>query len=145
MSRLKTPELVHAVREEFKNANRKASLGIRTHLVVRDKEEDAWKAANELIVYADPAVKAQRRQRCWDCDGRSGGFKPKKVPITLLPRIFGTVCPRSESIVARLSWGPRSSDRYTPGLLKIGRGEFILSGFPHVEECQRVASDVIPC
>ena len=50
-----------AVREEFQKSGRHPNLGIRTHLVVRDKEEDAWKAANELIDHADPAVKAQRR------------------------------------------------------------------------------------
>jgi alkanesulfonate monooxygenase len=27
---------------------------------------------------------------------------------------------------------------------KLGIDEFILSGFPHVEECRRVAADVLP-
>ena len=27
---------------------------------------------------------------------------------------------------------------------KLGVDQFILSGFPHVEECQRVAADVLP-
>jgi len=30
------------------------------------------------------------------------------------------------------------------GYWKLGVDEFILSGFPHVEECQRVAADVLP-
>ncbi|MCE2456872.1 MAG: hypothetical protein J4G14_03565 [Dehalococcoidia bacterium] len=30
------------------------------------------------------------------------------------------------------------------GYWRLGIDEFILSGFPHVEECSRVASDVIP-
>jgi alkanesulfonate monooxygenase len=30
------------------------------------------------------------------------------------------------------------------GYWNLGVDEFILSGFPHVEECQRVAADVLP-
>jgi alkanesulfonate monooxygenase len=30
------------------------------------------------------------------------------------------------------------------GYWKLGFGEFILSGFPHVEECRRVSTQVLP-
>ena len=30
------------------------------------------------------------------------------------------------------------------GYWRLGIDEFILSGFPHVEECRRVAADVLP-
>ena len=46
---------------QFSEAGRTPELGLRTHLVVRDTEEEAWAAANELILHADPAVKAQRQ------------------------------------------------------------------------------------
>ena len=44
-----------------RKAGRNPSLGLRTHLVVRDTESEARAAADELIAHADPAVKAQRR------------------------------------------------------------------------------------
>ena len=49
------------VAAEFAKAGRTPELGLRTHLVVRDTEAEAWGAANELIAHADPAVKAQRQ------------------------------------------------------------------------------------
>jgi len=50
-----------ALRREFQRAGRTPVLGLRTHLVVRDTEREAWDAAEELVRHADPAVKAQRR------------------------------------------------------------------------------------
>ena len=34
-------------REHFQRAGREPSFGLRTHLVVRDSEEEAWRAADE--------------------------------------------------------------------------------------------------
>ena len=48
-----------ALRAELGKTGRSIGMGIRTHLVVRDNEEDAWKAANELIAHADPAVRPE--------------------------------------------------------------------------------------
>ena len=39
---------------------------------------------------------------------------------------------------------PEQVARELLGYWQLGIDEFILSGFPHVEECSRVASDVIP-
>ena len=39
---------------------------------------------------------------------------------------------------------PEQVARELYGYWQLGIDEFILSGFPHVEECRRVASDVIP-
>ena len=134
-----------AVREEFKSAGRTPSLGIRTHLVVRDKEDDAWNAANELIVHADPLVKAQRRSA---------------VAGTSMVGVAAQVQEKLDHMVAPHLWNGLSEVRVNCGTAivgtpeqvtdvlltywKLGVDEFILSGFPHVEECHRVAEDVLP-
>ena len=134
-----------AVREEFKNANRKANLGIRTHLVVRDKEEDAWKAANELIDHADPAVKAQRRAAVLGTAMVGAAVQSQESPNHIVaPHLWNGLSEVRVNCGTAIVGTP---DQVTDILLaysKLGVGEFILSGFPHVEECQRVASDVIP-
>jgi alkanesulfonate monooxygenase len=39
---------------------------------------------------------------------------------------------------------PRQVAEELVGFWRLGIDEFILSGYPHVEECTRVASDVLP-
>ena len=39
---------------------------------------------------------------------------------------------------------PEQVTRELLGYWRLGVDEFILSGFPHVEECQRVAAEVLP-
>ena len=134
-----------AVREEFKNAGRTPGLGIRTHLVVRDKEEDAWKAANELIDHADLAVKAQRKAAVAGTALVGAAAQAQEaVNHIVAPHLWNGL---SE---VRVNCGTAivgTSEQVTDVLMgywKLGVDEFILSGFPHVEECQRVAADVLP-
>lgn len=134
-----------AVREEFKNANRKASLGIRTHLVVRDKEEDAWKAANELIDHADPAVKAQRRAAVLGTAMVGAAVQAQESPNHIVaPHLWNGLSEVRVNCGTAIVGTPNQVTDILLAYSKLGVGEFILSGFPHVEECQRVASDVIP-
>ena len=53
-------ELVDRARSAFTLAGREPRLGLRTHLVVRASESDAWDAASELLSEAHPDVLAQR-------------------------------------------------------------------------------------
>ena len=48
-------------RDQFSEAGRTPSFGLRTHLVVRDTEAAAWQAAEELLSQAADAVKLQRQ------------------------------------------------------------------------------------
>ena len=52
---------LEALRHHFAQTGRRPVFGLRTHLVVRDSEAEAWDAAHDLIAHADPVVKAQRR------------------------------------------------------------------------------------
>ena len=129
----------------FQREGRTPAFGLRTHLVVRDTEAQAWEAAHELIAHADQAVKAQRQtvfagtsmvgQRAQvrqASDHRVGphlwnGLSEVRVNC-------GTAIVGDPSQVAHelfLYWN-------------LGFDEFILSGFPHAEECRRVAEQVIP-
>ncbi len=56
-----TQQRLEALREQFSQTGRPPVFGLRTHLVVRETELEAWEAAEDLIGHADPAVKAQRR------------------------------------------------------------------------------------
>ena len=55
-----TAKLMERAREAFESHGRQARFGLRTHLVVRDTEEEAWDAAEELLSQAEAAVEDQR-------------------------------------------------------------------------------------
>ena len=134
-----------AVREEFKSAGRTPSLGIRTHLVVRDKEEDAWKAANELIDHADPAVKAQRKAAVAGTALVGAAAQAQEaVNHIVAPQLWNGLSEVRVNCGTAIVGTPEQVTDVLMGYWKLGVDEFILSGFPHVEECQRVAADVLP-
>ena len=134
-----------AVREEFQKSGRHPNLGIRTHLVVRDKEEDAWKAANELIDHADPAVKAQRRSAVAGTAMVGAAAQAQESPDHIVaPHLWNGLSEVRGNCGTAIVGTPEQVTDILLGYSKLGVDQFILSGFPHVEECQRVAEDVIP-
>jgi alkanesulfonate monooxygenase len=125
--------------------SRSLRFGLRTHLVVRDDEAEAWSAANALIADASDRVLAQR--------GRAVAGTPMVGAATQAAR-------HADHRVSERLWNGISLVRVNLGTAivgtpdqvaaelqrywELGIDEFILSGFPHVEECHRVADDVLP-
>lgn len=132
-------------RVQFEASGRPSVFGLRTHLVVRDTEEAAWARADALLSRAAPVVKQQRQavfagtpmvgQRLQAQAARDHRLGPhlwngiSTVRVNCGTAIVGT--PEQVALELLAYW-------------RLGIDEFILSGFPHLEECRRVAADVIP-
>ena len=134
-----------AVREQFTNAGRRPSLGIRTHLVVRDNEDDAWKAAHELIDHADPAGKAQRKSAVAGTAMVGAAAQAQEKPDHMIaPHLWNGLSEVRVNCGTAIVGTPEQVTDILLDYWRLGVDEFILSGFPHVEECHRVATDVLP-
>ncbi|HCL25637.1 MAG TPA: hypothetical protein DHW65_04735 [Dehalococcoidia bacterium] len=134
-----------AVRAEFEKSGRTPHLGIRTHLVVRDREEDAWRAANELIDHADPAVKAQRKASVAGTPMVGAAAQVEEAPNHIVaPNLWNGLSEVRVNCGTAIVGTPEQVTDILMDYWKLGVEQFILSGFPHVEECQRVATDVLP-
>ncbi len=46
-------EKIEKVRAEAAKQGREVEFGVRVHVIVRETNEEAWRAANELIKYVD--------------------------------------------------------------------------------------------
>ncbi len=138
-------DLLERAREHFRAAGRPAGFGLRTHLVVRDSDGEAWDAAADLLSQAATRVQEQRQavfagtpmvgqqaqarryeqhrvgERLWN------GIST--VRVNCGTAIVGTPVGVADELLAY--W-------------RLGIDEFILSGYPHVEECERVARDLLP-
>ena len=134
-----------SLREQFQKTGRKQSFGMRTHLVVRDTEDEAWQAAQDLIAHADPLVKAQRLAGIQGTSMVGPQAQVKEAPDHRISRNLWNGL--SEVRVNCGSAIVGTPEQVSDALLEywnLGMDEFILSGFPHVEECRRVAAQVLP-
>ena len=140
-----TAQRIADLRERLNDTNRPLTLGLRTHLVIRDDEPAAWDAARSLIADAAPEVKAQRQSAIVGTPMVGQQAQAREAPDHRLGRHLWNGL--SEVRVNCGSALVGTPDQVADALLaywRLGIDEFILSGFPHVEECRRAAGELLP-
>ena len=131
--------------DKFERAGRAASYGLRTHIITRRTESDAWDAAESLLSQAAGAVKEQR-QAAFAGSAMVGQRSQARAAERhlLAPRLWNGISTVRVNCGTALVGTPEQVARDLLGYWRLGIDEFILSGFPHVEECDRVAGEVLP-
>jgi alkanesulfonate monooxygenase len=138
-------QLLDRAREQYARAGRQPVFGLRTHLVMRDREDDAWGAADDLLSQAATTVKAQRRAVFAGTpmvgqQAQARAYEEHRVGRHLWNGISTVRVNCGTAIVGT----PEQVADELLGYWRLGIDEFILSGYPHVEECRRVATDLLP-
>ena len=140
-----TARRIADLRRQYAEAQRPLTLGLRSHLVIRDDEAAAWRAADALISNADPAVKAQRQAAIV---GTPMVGQQAQARAAAGHRLGGQLWNGLSEV--RVNCGSAlvgTPDQVADALLdywRLGIDEFILSGFPHIEECRRAANQLLP-
>ena len=133
------------LRSHFQESGRTPAFGLRTHLVVRDDEEEAWRVAKDLIAHADPEVKAQRQTAIQGTQMVGQRAQAQEVPDHRLGKhLWNGLSEVRVNCGTAIVGTPEQVADELLAYWELGIDEFILSGFPHVEECRRVAADVLP-
>lgn len=140
---------ISVVRDAYAQEGRSVTFGIRLHIIVRQTEEEAWAAANELISYIDEDTidKAQQIYARMDSHGQKNmtalhqGDKNKLIVEPNLWAGIGLV--RGGAGTALVGTPQQIADKIKQ-YGSIGIDTFILSGYPHLEECYRVAELLFP-
>ena len=132
-------------RAEFARSDRPPAFGLRTHLIVRPTEPEAWDAAQELLSMADSLVKSQR-QAVFAGTAMVGQHSQAQdvADHRLGPHLWNGISTVRVNCGTALVGTPEQVAQELLGYWRLGIDEFILSGFPHVEECDRVATDLLP-
>ncbi|WP_434154276.1 FMNH2-dependent alkanesulfonate monooxygenase [Pseudomonas sp. JZ134] len=142
-------EKIEAVREKAARHGRTVRFGIRLHVIVRETNEEAWKAADRLIANLDDATiaKAQASFARFDSVGQQrmaalhGGRRDK---LEIAPNLWaGVGLVRGGAGTALVGDGPTVAQRMKE-YAELGIDTFILSGYPHLEESYRVAELLFP-
>ncbi len=143
------------VRERATARGRQLRYGIRLHVIVRETEDEAWRAAGELLFELDEATvaAAQARFKSMDSVGQrrmaelhGGQFNKADVRqgLEISPNLWaGVGLVRGGAGTALVGSPQQVADRIQE-YADIGLEYFILSGYPHLDEAHRFAELVFP-
>lgn len=142
-------ELVADMRARAAAHGRTLRFGYRAHVVVRDSEAEARAAAEHLVAALDDEVGAAIRARSLD-SASTGVRRQAELRETagddgyVEPHLWTGIGRARSGCGAAIVGSPRQVadkiERYTA----MGIEAFILSGYPHRDEAERVARLVLP-
>ncbi len=132
-----------------KKRRKHLSFGIRLHVIVRETNEEAWKAADKLIEHLDDKTiaKAQKTFERMDSVGQRrmmalhGGRRDK---LEVSPNLWAGVGLVRGGAGTALVGDPKTVAARIKEYMSLGIDTFILSGYPHLEEAYRFAELVFP-
>ena len=142
-------EKLDTVRAAAKAAGRELRFGIRLHVITRDIAAEAWAQAQRLLDGLDPAAieEAQAIQRASGSEGQRrmvalhGG---RTDALEVSPNLWaGVGLVRGGAGTALVGSHEEVADRIAE-YHGLGIDEFILSGYPHLEEAYQVGEGVLP-
>ncbi|MBS57235.1 MAG: alkanesulfonate monooxygenase [Chloroflexi bacterium] len=141
----KIRELITRANESANSSGRLLRFGLRTHIIARETEEQAWEASKDLLSEATDIVKSQRKESVQGSPmvGHKAQVKfadNHKLSARLWNGISEVRVNCGTAIVGSYQQVAEEIFQYW----KLGIDEFILSGFPHLEECERVSEKVLP-
>ena len=139
-------KFIENAQEQFDAAGRKSLFGLRSHLVMRDTEDEAWAASGDLLSKAERGVESQR-QALFAGTPMVGqrGQTQEAEDHRLGPHLWNGISTVRVNCGTALVGSPDQIAEELLGYWHLGIDEFILSAYPHLEECRRVAEDLLPC
>lgn len=132
---------------------RTVKFGIRLHVIVRETEDAAWQAAEELISRVDDqtVIRAQAAFAKMDSVGQrrmaalhAGGAKRKREDLEISPNLWAGVGLVRGGAGTALVGDAKTVAARIEEYAALGLDSFILSGYPHLEESYRFAELVFP-
>ena len=134
--------------------NRTLRYGIRLHVISRDTAEEAWAEADRLLGNLDPTVvqrvqeglaqsESEGQRRMAELHGR-GRASTALRDLEIAPNLWaGVGLVRGGAGTALVGSHAEVADRIVE-LSELGLSEFVLSGYPHLEEAYWFAEGVLP-
>jgi len=137
------------VREAYAAQGRTPRFGLRVHIIVRETDRAAWRAADDLIrhVDADTIKAAQVSLARQDSVGQQRMIELHRGltdRLEIYPNLWAGVGLVRGGAGTALVGGPSAVAERLEEYASLGIDTFILSGYPHLEEAHRTAELLFP-
>jgi alkanesulfonate monooxygenase len=141
--------IVDDMRARAGRCGRSLRFGYRVHVIVRETEQEARAAAAHLVAGLDDAEGARLRAR--SLDSGSAGVR-RQAELREAAELDGFVEPHLWTGIGRARSGcgaaivgdPEQVIAKLAAYRSLGIDAFILSGYPHAQECRRFSELVLP-
>ncbi len=151
------PEDVKAKIEDVKQRTlkygRTIRFGIRLHVIVRETEEKAWEAAEELISKLDDETIEQHHKVLSNRESvgqqrmtalTNSGKARSREELEISPNLWAGIGLAREGCATALVGSPQIVVERIKEYADMGIDTFVFSGYPHLEEAYRFAELVFP-
>ncbi|ULX54312.1 alkanesulfonate monooxygenase, FMNH(2)-dependent [Cupriavidus taiwanensis] len=141
------------VRRHAARHGRTVKFGIRLHVIVRETDDAAWAAAEDLIsrLDDDTVARAQAVFANMDSEGQrrmaalhAGGTRRTREALEISPNLWAGVGLVRGGAGTALVGDPHTVAERLREYAELGIDTFVLSGYPHLEEAYRFAELVFP-
>lgn len=143
------------VRARAAKHGRTLQFGIRLHVIVRETEDEAWRAAAELVSHLDEKTVAAAQAKFAQMDSvgqrrmaelHQGRFDKNDVRkgLEIAPNLWAGVGLVRGGAGTALVGNPQQVAERIKEYAALGLEYFVLSGYPHLDEAHRFAELVFP-
>ncbi len=142
-------ETVSDMKQRAARHGRRLRFGLRSHVIVRDTGSAAKEAAARLVSKLDDDVGAAIRGRSLDAASvgvqRQAQLREESDDDGYVePNLWTGVGRARSGAGAAIVGDPDEVAAKLDAYRRVGIDAFILSGYPHIEECSRVGDGVLP-
>lgn len=146
---------VRDIRERAAKHGRTLEFGIRLHVIVRETEDEAWRAAGELVSQLDDQIIANAQKKFAQMDSvgqrrmaelNKGRLNKANIRegLEVSPNLWAGVGLVRGGAGTALVGDPQQVAQRIEEYAALGLEYFILSGYPHLDEAYRFAELVFP-
>ena len=142
-------DLMENMSKDAAKYNRKVDFGLRVHVIVREREEEAYAYAESIISKLDLEAGKELRDRALDANSygvsRQREMRDKSASDGYVePNLWTGIGKGRSGCGAALVGNPDQIIEKLRRYMDMGIRSFIFSGYPNIDECYRFADLVLP-
>lgn len=141
-------ETMRTMSQKAEHHGRSIDFGFRTHVIVRETESQARDAANRLISKLDPAKGLEIKKRSMDSQSagvlRQDALRAQSKDLYIEEYLWSGIGLARSGCASAIVGNPDQVFNKLQRYMDLGIRSFILSGYPHLEECDLFAKYVLP-